>query len=110
LAKDRYPAIPNVLAVNAFTPRAFLVAADDDTTVNAGRKCRRFFAALRAANVLAELHIYSSGSQRLWHSKERQDVRRLARGAHSLVEGSPVGLKSAPVRSSALLSPYYHLS
>jgi predicted esterase len=30
-----YPAIPNVLAVNASTPRAFLVTADDDTTVNA---------------------------------------------------------------------------
>jgi dipeptidyl aminopeptidase/acylaminoacyl peptidase len=37
------------------------VAADDDTTVNAAENAGRFFGALRAAKVPAELHIYSSG-------------------------------------------------
>jgi len=56
-----YPAIPGVLAVTASTPRTFLVAADDDTTVNAADNAGRFYAALRAVKVPAELHIYSSG-------------------------------------------------
>ena len=56
-----YPAIPAGLAVTSSTPRTFLVAADDDTTVNAAENAGRFFAALKAAKVPAELHIYSSG-------------------------------------------------
>jgi acetyl esterase/lipase len=56
-----YPAIPRVLNVTAATPRTFLVAADDDPTVNAADNAGRFFAALHAAKVPAELHIYSSG-------------------------------------------------
>ncbi len=56
-----YPAIPATLTVAASTPRTFLVAADDDATVNAAENAGRFFAALRAAKVPAELHIYSSG-------------------------------------------------
>jgi acetyl esterase/lipase len=56
-----YPAIPSVLAVTAATPRTFLVAADDDPTVNPAENAGRFFAALRAANVPAEMHVYSSG-------------------------------------------------
>jgi len=56
-----YPAIPAGLAVTAATPRTFLVAADDDPLVNPAENAGRFFAALRAANVPAELHIYSSG-------------------------------------------------
>jgi acetyl esterase/lipase len=56
-----YPAIPPVLGVTADTPRTFLVAADDDPAVNPAENAGRFFAALRAAKVPAELHIYSSG-------------------------------------------------
>jgi len=56
-----YPAIPANLEVTASTPRTFLVAADDDNTVNAAENAGRFFAALRAAKVPAELHIYSTG-------------------------------------------------
>jgi acetyl esterase/lipase len=56
-----YPAIPPVLDVTSSTPPTFLVAADDDTTVNAADNAGRFFAALKAAKVPAELHIYSSG-------------------------------------------------
>jgi len=56
-----YPAIPAGLDVTSSTPRTFLVAADDDTTVNAAENAGRFFAALKAAKVPAELHIYSSG-------------------------------------------------
>lgn len=56
-----YPAIPPVLAVTSDTPRTFLVAADDDPAVNPAQNAGRFFAALRAAKVPAELHIYSSG-------------------------------------------------
>ena len=56
-----YPAIPAVLSVSASTPPAFLVAADDDTTVNAAENAGRFYAALRAAKVRSELHVYSSG-------------------------------------------------
>ena len=56
-----YPAIPPVLQVTADTPRTFLVAADDDPAVNPAENAGRFFAALRAAKVPAELHIYSSG-------------------------------------------------
>ena len=56
-----YPAIPAGLAVTASTPRTFLVAADDDPTVNPAENAGRFFAALRAAKVPAEMHIYSSG-------------------------------------------------
>jgi acetyl esterase/lipase len=41
--------------VTASTPRTFLVAADDDPTVNAAENAGRFFAALRAAKVPAEL-------------------------------------------------------
>jgi acetyl esterase/lipase len=57
-----YPAIPKVLNVTAATPPTFLVAADDDHTVNAADNAARFFAALHAAKVPAELLIYSSGS------------------------------------------------
>src|SRR5579883_2412272 len=60
-----YPAIPASLQVTASTPRTFLVAADDDTTVNAAENAGRFFAALRAAKAPAELHVYSSGGPRL---------------------------------------------
>jgi acetyl esterase/lipase len=56
-----YPAIPPVLAITTETPRTFLVAADDDPLVNPAEHAGRFFAALRAAKVPAELHIYSSG-------------------------------------------------
>lgn len=56
-----YPAIPKELRVTASTPRTFLVAADDDPTVNPAENAGRFFAALRAAKVPAEMHIYSSG-------------------------------------------------
>jgi acetyl esterase/lipase len=56
-----YPAIPKVLNVTANTPRTFLVAADDDPTVNPAENAGRFFAALRAAKVPAELHVYSTG-------------------------------------------------
>ena len=56
-----YPAIPASLNVTSAMPRTFLVAADDDTTVNPAENAGRFFAALRAAKVPAELHIYSSG-------------------------------------------------
>jgi acetyl esterase/lipase len=56
-----YPAIPAGLAVTASTPRTFLVAADDDPLVNPADNAGRFFAALRAAKVPAELHVYSSG-------------------------------------------------
>ena len=56
-----YPAIPATLNVTSAMPRTFLVAADDDTTVNPAENAGRFFAALRAAKVPAELHIYSSG-------------------------------------------------
>jgi acetyl esterase/lipase len=56
-----YPAIPKGLQVTASTPRTFLVAADDDPLVNPADNAGRFFAALRAAKVPAELHIYSSG-------------------------------------------------
>ena len=56
-----YPAIPPGLAVTAAMPRTFLVAADDDPAVNPAENAGRFFAALRAAKVPAEMHIYSSG-------------------------------------------------
>lgn len=56
-----YPAIPGALQVTASTPRTFIVAANDDTTVNAADHAGRFYAALRAAKVPAEMHIYSSG-------------------------------------------------
>ena len=56
-----YPAIPAVLQVTASTPRTFIVAADDDPLVNPTENAGRFFAALRAAKVPAELHIFSSG-------------------------------------------------
>jgi acetyl esterase/lipase len=56
-----YPAIPRILSVTASTPRTFIVAADDDPTVNPADNAGRFFAALRAAKVPAELHVYSSG-------------------------------------------------
>ena len=57
-----YPAIPKVLNVTASTPPTFLVAASDDSTVNPADNAARFFAALHAAKVPAELLIYSSGS------------------------------------------------
>ncbi len=56
-----YPAIPAGLAVTTATPKTFLVAADDDPLVNPADNAGRFFAALRAVKVPAELHIYSSG-------------------------------------------------
>ncbi len=56
-----YPAIPPFLQVTASTPRTFLVAADDDPLVNPAENAARFFAALRAAKVPAELHVYSTG-------------------------------------------------
>jgi acetyl esterase/lipase len=56
-----YPAIPPKLQVTASTPRTFLVAADDDAGVNAADNAGRFYAALKAAKVPAELHVYSSG-------------------------------------------------
>ncbi|HUB31822.1 MAG TPA: alpha/beta hydrolase [Bryobacteraceae bacterium] len=56
-----YPAIPQFLNVTASTPRTFLVCADDDPLVNPAENAGRFFAALRAAKVPAELHVYSSG-------------------------------------------------
>jgi acetyl esterase/lipase len=56
-----YPAIPAALQVTSSTPRTFLVAADDDTTVNAADNAGRFYAALKAAKVPSELHVYSSG-------------------------------------------------
>jgi acetyl esterase/lipase len=56
-----YPAIPAGLDVTSSTPSTFLVAADDDPAVNPAENAGRFFAALRAVKVPAELHIYSSG-------------------------------------------------
>lgn len=56
-----YPAIPAGLAITTSTPRTFLVAADDDATVNAADHAGRFYAALRAVKVPAELHVYASG-------------------------------------------------
>lgn len=56
-----YPAIPRLLEVTASTPRTFIVAADDDPLVNPADNAARFFAALRAAKVPAEMHIFSSG-------------------------------------------------
>ncbi len=56
-----YPAIPAMLNVTSAMPRTFLVAADDDTTVNPAENAARLFVALRAAKIPAELHIYSSG-------------------------------------------------
>jgi acetyl esterase/lipase len=56
-----YPAIPPQLSVNASTPPTFLVAADDDSTVNAADNAGRFYAALRAAKVPSEMHVYSAG-------------------------------------------------
>ncbi len=56
-----YPAIPRVLRVTSSTPRAFIVAADDDPLVNPADNAVRFFDALHAAKIPAELHIYSSG-------------------------------------------------
>jgi acetyl esterase/lipase len=56
-----YPAIPAGLAVTEATPKTFLVAADDDPLVNPAENAGRFFAALRAVKVPAELHVYSSG-------------------------------------------------
>src|ERR1051325_10808695 len=56
-----YPAIPAALAGTASTPPPFSVPADDDPTVNPAENAGRFFAALRAAKVRSELHIYSSG-------------------------------------------------
>ena len=56
-----YPGFPATLQVSAATPRTFLVAADDDPLLNPAENAGRFFAALHAAKVPAELHIYSSG-------------------------------------------------
>jgi acetyl esterase/lipase len=56
-----YPAIPPKLQVTSSTPRTFLVAADDDGTVNAADNAGRFYAALKAVKVPAEMHVYSSG-------------------------------------------------
>jgi acetyl esterase/lipase len=56
-----YPAIPAALQVTTSTPRTFMVAADDDPVVNPAENAGRFFSALRAAKVPAELHVYSSG-------------------------------------------------
>ncbi|HLH38411.1 MAG TPA: alpha/beta hydrolase [Bryobacteraceae bacterium] len=56
-----YPAIPPTIQVTASTPRTFIVAADDDPLVNPAENAARFFAALRAAKVPAEMHIYSTG-------------------------------------------------
>ena len=56
-----YPAIPAALAVTSSTPPTFLVAANDDAGVNAADNAGRFYAALRAVKVPAELHIYSAG-------------------------------------------------
>jgi acetyl esterase/lipase len=56
-----YPAIPRTLQVTASTPRTFIVAAYDDPLVNPADNAARFFAALRAARVPAEMHVYSSG-------------------------------------------------
>ena len=55
-----YPAIPAALNVTS-VPRTFLVAADDDPLVNPAENAGRFFAALRAAKIPAELHVYSTG-------------------------------------------------
>ena len=56
-----YPAIPQTIQVTSSTPRTFIVAADDDPLVNPAENAARFFAALRAAKVPAEMHVYSSG-------------------------------------------------
>jgi acetyl esterase/lipase len=47
--------------VTTAVPRTFIVAAEDDPSVNPAENAGRFFAALRAAKIPAELHIYSSG-------------------------------------------------
>ena len=56
-----YPAIPAALDVTAKTPPSFLVAAYDDPLLNPADHAGRFFAALRAAKVPAEMHVYSTG-------------------------------------------------
>jgi acetyl esterase/lipase len=56
-----YPAIPQGLEVTSSTPRTFLAAADDDKGVPPTVHCVRFYLALKAAGVPAELIVYSSG-------------------------------------------------
>jgi len=57
-----YPGVPEELAarVDAQTPPTFMAVADDDPLVPP-EHCLRLYAALRAAQVSAELHIYRSG-------------------------------------------------
>ena len=56
-----YPALPATLDVNASTPPTLLVHADDDKGVNAAENSGRFYAALKAAGVPAEMHVYVNG-------------------------------------------------
>lgn len=56
-----YPGIPATLSLTGSAPPTFLAAAADDTTADPVQNAVRFFTALRAAKVPAELHIYSSG-------------------------------------------------
>jgi acetyl esterase/lipase len=67
-----YQAIPRILNVTASTPRTFIVAAADDPTVNPADNAGRFFAALRATKVPAELHVYSSGGHGFGILKSRK--------------------------------------
>ncbi len=55
-----YPAIPKELKIDASTPRTFLVHADDDA-LSAGDNSARFYQALRAVKVPAEMHVYANG-------------------------------------------------
>ncbi len=88
-----YPAIPAGLAVTASTPCTFLVAADDDPwLVNPADNAGRFSAALRAAKVPAELHVYSSWRPRIRNPETGKDFYRMARGACRLLKGSAARL------------------
>ena len=56
-----YPAIPKELAIDASTPPTFLVHAADDPIVPAENHSLRWYTALRAAKVPAQLMVYSTG-------------------------------------------------
>jgi acetyl esterase/lipase len=56
-----YPALPKELSIDATTPQTFLVHAADDTTVPVTEHSVRWFVALRAAKVPAQLMVYSTG-------------------------------------------------
>jgi acetyl esterase/lipase len=60
--------------------------------VNPADNAGRFFAALRAAKVPAELHVYSSGGHGFGIIKSWQNLSGVAERASGVAQGSPVGL------------------